>query len=146
MAGGRPDPGPDRFELLDLRPLVMYPPWPDLRGFGGDGFQFAVRLYYIQTRDGNPPPDRFESVRDSSGAGQVGPVPPDVEASWYEDITLRVRPVGPQKYEKTTEGSVVKEVVTWGLNGWRVDPDSQSTLQKVDMDRTPYVVHGSFGR
>lgn len=135
-----------RFELLDLRPLVMYPPWPDLRGFGGDGFQFAVRLYYIQTRDGSPPPNRFESVRDSSGAGRVGPVPPNVEASWYEDITLRVRPVGPQKYEKTTEGSVVKEVVTWGLNGWQVDPDSQSTLQKVDMDRTPYVVHGSFGR
>lgn len=133
-----------RFELLDLMAWWIVPPPEDLTLIDADGYVFAVRQYYVKFKDQTAPAyaSQWRRLFVSGGGPAVGGFVPEVTTSWYEDFTINVRPKGSPTYTKNDES----EVVTYGLDGWEVDPASRTLLQKVAMDRTPYVIHGSFGR
>ncbi len=132
-----------RFELLDLRDLCFFPPPSDLKEFCGDGFRFAVRLYFVEMKDSSVPAGVAQYRRETTnGETTVETVGKDVAKAWYEDIILDVRPKGPPDYQKRGDG----ELVTYGVSGWEVDSGSKTILRKVTLDRSPFLVHGSYGR
>lgn len=131
-----------RFDLIDLTAHVVLPPPDDLTKIDVDGYRFAVRLYYVQFKDQTAPAFASQWRRVSGPGASVGSFTPEVTSSWYEDVTFDVRPKGAPKYVQT--GNV--EVVTYGLEGWEVDPASRTELRKVTMVRTPYLIHGASGR
>lgn len=136
-----------RFELLDVQTMARVPAPPDdLTQISPEGFMFAVRIYYVQPTEASIGPEllAFQRLYDAKNPGQwtLSLVKPEVQGSWYEDVTFVVSPKGPPSYQKTANS----ETVIYGASGWEVDVESRTLVHKVDMDRSPFVVHGSFGR
>jgi len=135
-----------RFELLDIQILEELPPPSDLTQIGTQGFTFAVRMYYVQPTEATIGPALLAFQKrygpEAPGGWTISLVTPEVQRSWYEDVTFVVSPKGPPSYQKTDNS----ETVIYGAAGWEVDVKSRTIVNKVDMDRSPFVVHGSFGR
>ncbi len=133
-----------RFELLDVQTLLPTPPPSDLTQLVV-GFQFAVRMYYVQPTESSvaPPLLAFQwSYGPNQTPSTFSPVTPESKGSWYEDVTFVVTPKGQPSCQKTDSG----ETAIFGAGGWEVDVESRTLVNKVEMDRSPFVVHGSFAR
>jgi hypothetical protein len=134
-----------RFELLDVQSLMQTPPPSDLTQLVVRGFQFAVRMYYVQPTESTiaPPLLAFQELYGANRTPlRLSPVTPELKGSWYEDVTFVVSPKGLPSYQKTDNS----ETVIYGAGGWEVDAKSRTLVNRVEMDRSPFVVHGSFGR
>lgn len=134
-----------RFELLDVQTLMQTPPPSDLTQLVVTGFQFAVRMYYVQPTESTlaPPLLAFQEIYGPNQTPlRFSPVTPELKGSWYEDVTFVVTPKGQPSYQKTDSG----ETAIYGAGGWEVDVKSRTLVNKVEMDRSPFVVHGSSGR
>lgn len=132
-----------RFELLDLESSCYYPPPAEFERFCANGFHFAIRLYYSQYEAPEFPIGvaAYERVTEEGGI-RVSGVQRAPSRSWYEDLTIWVRPAG----EPVLTGSPGRTVVAHGDQGWRVDSASRTTLQTVPLERLPFLIHGSYGR
>lgn len=132
-----------RFEFLDLRDVCAFFPPDDLSQYC-EGFRIATRLYYVRMTEDSPPPDvaQYERIGQADGSVTGGSVPRSVQASWYEDVIYDVRPSGRPIYhqEHTTE------TVTYGTDGWAIDSSHAEVHQRVTLQESPYLIHGSFGR
>lgn len=127
-----------RFELIDTRSLCRFPPPSDMREFCANGFRFAVRTYYVELLESVVSPTVAQYQRVSTEGGtSIQSVGKDVHRSWYVDATIDVRPIG-------VEGEA--DVATFGTNGWTVDWSSRTILQTVQLEGSPYLIHGSFAR